>query len=49
MWYVCDLLYTVLYVRVNCFIMRRCVVLIDEVYNICNSDVFSVLICILTI
>ena len=24
MWYVCDVLYTVLYVRVNCFVVRRC-------------------------
>ena len=33
MWYVCDLLYTVLYVRVNCFIIRGCAVSIVEVYT----------------
>ena len=40
-WYVCDVLYAVLYVGVNCFVVRRCAV--SRMYvNICNSDVFSV-------
>ena len=33
MWYVCDVLYAVLYVRVNCFAVRGCV---------CNCYIFSV-------
>ena len=41
MWYVCDMLYTVLYVRVNCCVVRRCVVS-RRYINGCNSDVFSV-------
>ena len=41
MWYVCDVLYAVLYVSVNCFVVRGC----DDsrrYINVCNSDVFSV-------
>ena len=39
-WYVCDVLYAVLYICVNCFVLRGC----EEVYiNVCNSNVFSVL------
>ena len=26
MWYVCDVLYAVLYVRVSCFVVRGCAV-----------------------
>ena len=26
MWYVCDVLYAVLYVRVSCFVVRECAV-----------------------
>ena len=26
MWYVCDVLYTVVYIRVSCFVMRGCAV-----------------------
>ena len=37
MWYVCDVLYAVLYVRVSCFVVRGC-----EYINVCNSDMFSV-------
>ena len=37
MWYVCD----VLYVRVNCFVMRGCTVS-RRYLHICHSDVFSV-------
>ena len=41
MWYVCDVLYAVLYVRVNCFVVRGCAVS-RRYINDCNSDVFSV-------
>ena len=40
MWYVCDVLYAVLYVRVNCFVVRRCAVS-RRYIHVCNSDVFS--------
>ena len=36
-WYVCDVMYAVLYVRVHCFIVRGCA---DS--NVCNRDVFSI-------
>ena len=41
MWYVCDVLYALLYVRVNSFVVRGCVVS-RRYINVCNSDVFSV-------
>ena len=41
MWYVCDVLYVGLYVRVNCFVVRGCAVS-RRYMNVCNSDVFSV-------
>ena len=42
MWYVCDVLYAVLYVHVNCFVVRGCAV--SRMYiHVCNSDVFSFL------
>ena len=41
MWYVCDVLYTVLYVRVSCFVVRGCVVS-RRYINDCNCDMFSV-------
>ena len=41
MWYVCDVMYAVLYVRVSCFVVRGCAVLRRYKY-VCNSDVFSV-------
>ena len=41
MCYVCDVLYAVLYVRVKCFVVRRCAVS-RRYINVCNSDVFSV-------
>ena len=41
MWYVCDVLYVVLYVRVSCFVVRGCAV--SRMYiNVCNCDMFSV-------
>ena len=41
MWYVCDVLYAVLYVRVNCFVVRGCAVS-RRYINVCDSDVLSV-------
>ena len=41
MWYVCDVLYAVLYVRVSCFVVRGYVVS-RRYINVCNCDMFSV-------
>ena len=41
MWYVCDVLYAVLYVRVSCFVVRGCAVSRRDI-NVCNSDMFGV-------
>ena len=41
MWYVCDVLYDVLYVRVSCFVVRVCAVS-RRYINVCNCDMFSV-------
>ena len=41
MWYVCDVLYVVWYVRVSCFVMRGCAVS-RRYINVCNRDMFSV-------
>ena len=41
MLYVCDVVYAVLYVRVNCFIVRGCAVS-RKYINVCTSDVFTV-------
>ena len=41
MWYVCDVLYAMLYVRVNCFIVRGCAVS-RRYINVCNCDMFGV-------
>ena len=40
-WYVCDMLYAVLFVRVNCFVVRLCAVSWRYIH-VCNSDVSSV-------
>ena len=41
MWYVCDVLFTVLHARVRCFVVRGCAV--SRMYiNACNCDMFSV-------
>ena len=37
MWYVCDMMY----VRVNCFVVRGCAVS-RRYINVCNSGVFSI-------
>ena len=41
MWYVRDVLYAVLYVRVSCFVVRGCAVS-RRYINVCNCDMFSV-------
>ena len=41
MWYVCDVLYAVLYVRVSCFVVRGCAVSRWFIY-VCNCDMLSV-------
>ena len=41
MWYVRDVLYAVLYVRVSCFVVRGCAVS-RRYINVCNYDMFSV-------
>ena len=41
MWYVCDVLYSVLYVGVSCFVVRGCGVS-RRYINDCNCDMFSV-------
>ena len=41
MWYVCDVLYAVLYVRVSCFVVRRCGVS-RRYIGVCYCDMFSV-------
>ena len=41
LWYVCDVLYAVLYVCVSCFVVRGCAVLMRYI-NVCNCDMFSV-------
>ena len=41
MWYVYDVLSTVLFTHVNCFVVHICAVL-RRYINVCNSDVFNV-------
>ena len=41
MWYVSDVLYAVLYVRVSCFAVRGCAVS-RRYINVCNCDMFGV-------
>ena len=41
MCYVFDVLYAVLYVRVNCCVVRGCAVSMSYI-NVCNCDMFSV-------
>ena len=40
-WYICDVLFAVLYVRVNCFVVRGCAVSRRYII-VCNGDVFNV-------
>ena len=41
MWYVCDVLYVVMYVDVSCFVVRGCAAS-RRYINACNCDMFSV-------
>ena len=41
MWYVCDVQYAVLYVRVSCFVVHGCAVS-RRYINVCNGDRFRV-------
>ena len=41
MWYVSDVLYSVLYARVSCFVVCGCAVS-RRYINVCNCDMFSV-------
>ena len=41
MWYVFDVLYAVLYVRVSCFVVRGCAVS-RRYIHVCNCYMFSV-------
>ena len=41
MWYVCDVLYALLYVRVSCFVVRVCAVS-RKYIHVCNCGMFSV-------
>ena len=41
MWYVCDVLYEVLYVRVSCFVVRGCAVS-RRYIDVCYCDMFNV-------
>ena len=41
MWYICDVLYAVVYVCVSCFVVRGCAVSRRYIY-IYNCDMFSV-------
>ena len=41
MWYVCDVLYAVLYICVSCFVLRGCAVS-RRYKDVYNCDMFSV-------
>ena len=41
MWYVCDVLYAVMYVSVSCFVVRGCAVS-RRYINVYNYDILSV-------
>ena len=41
MWYVCDVLYAILYVCVSCFVVRGCAVS-RRYIHVCNCDMLSV-------
>ena len=40
MWYVCDMICTVLYVHVNCFVVCGCTAS-RKYIDVCNCNVFS--------
>ena len=41
MWYVCEVMYVVLYVPASCFVVHGCVVS-RRYIDVCSCDVFSV-------
>ena len=41
MWFVCDVLYAVLYARVSCFVVRGCAIS-GRYIHVCNCDMFIV-------
>ena len=41
MWYVCDVMYAVVYVRVSCFVVCECAVSWGYI-DVCKCDMFSV-------
>ena len=41
MWYICDVLFAVLYVRASYFVVRGCAVS-RRYINVCNCNMFSV-------
>ena len=41
MWYICDVLYAVLYARVRCFVVRGCAVS-RRYINVCECIMFNV-------
>ena len=41
MWNVCDVLYALLYISVNCFVVRGCAVS-NRYINVCKSGVFTI-------
>ena len=43
MWYICDVLYSVVYASVDCFVVRGCAVS-RRYINVCHNNVFSVVI-----
>ena len=48
MWYVCDVLYAVVYVCVCCFVVRGCAVS-RKYIDVCYCDMLVLLMCTLTI
>ena len=44
MWYVRDVLYAVLYVRVSCFVVRGCGVS-RRYIDVCHCDILMLLMC----
>ena len=52
MWYVCDVLYAVLYVRVSCFVVRGCAVLrryIHDMFGVVNVYLDHLKFCVVCI
>ena len=45
MWYVCDVLYAVLYVCVSCFVVHGCAVSRKNI-DVCNCDMLCSVLCV---